>query len=396
MTTGYRESNQISPYTRTGTFYSKAWGGDDSPAGEPHTQDHAYNCTVRDFNYETVSWKPTGYTGPFINNSPLDFGIPGGLSDVWDNNDDLKLIGKLAERVRGSDFNMGNAVGESHQTFTLIANTATRIAKALHYIRDGNFYGAAKALNYNRSRWRPRVHASPGHVLSKAARTNPLTGNVSPIITVGDMADAVLEFQYGWKPLLSDVHDSMGTLSRRIENPLQSSFKAKRKHSTEDYIHKNGLVWFCQTVVEKWIKIKLGSQPSLNTALHMNDPASVAWEVTPWSFVSDWFLPIGDYLQALDFYRNFDIVSHCTSTKKTVKVELRGGDGTSGVGTVMPSHSFQNFIYFNRSLVVPSNISNIPTPVFKSFEKAMSPTHTLNALALLFASTDGIRKSLKF
>jgi hypothetical protein len=30
----------------------------------------------------------------------------------------------------------------------------------------------------------------------------------------------------------------------------------------------------------------------------LKDPLSVAWELLPYSFVADWFIPIGDFLQA--------------------------------------------------------------------------------------------------
>jgi len=129
--------------------------------------------------------------------------------------------------------------------------------------------------------------------------------------------------------------------------------------------------------------------------LHLNDPLSVAWEVMPWSFVADWFLPIGDYLGAVDFYRSFDI-NYIVRSEKVVRqgtfhdpgpyYEIEGAEGY-----------FTREVTFTRSINSnPSTYADVPTPSFKSMQKALTPEHLLNAFALLTSTTDGIRKSLKF
>lgn len=54
-----------------------------------------------------------------------------------------------------------------------------------------------------------------------------------------------------------------------------------------------------------------------------SNPAAVLWEATPFSFVGDWFFPIGDYLNDLD-KSSFRGSMQCKEICTTVKTRMFG------------------------------------------------------------------------
>jgi hypothetical protein len=45
----------------------------------------------------------------------------------------------------------------------------------------------------------------------------------------------------------------------------------------------------------------------------ISNPALVAWELVPFSFVADWFVPVGDWLKQLDALLGLTVEGTCTS-----------------------------------------------------------------------------------
>lgn len=379
-----------------GFYYSKQWSGENQIPGEPLT-DHPYGMTLYESYTHTYRWLhsinswmrqngyPEDYYGWKTGDTLNCFGqiLSPFPSFNWDNNDELKLINKVANRVRGSGFNAGNFLGESHQAINLISTTATRIAKALHYVRDGNFYAATRILNVKRAR---------GHVLQQRYKGKKIR-------TIGEMSDAWLELQYGWKPLLSDVHESMETLAQRLEVPWKTSYRARRRIMGEVTTPADNLqlIWKREYKKDVHLIVHFASPPSLSTQLHLNDPIGVAWEIAPWSFVVDWFLPIQDYLNAIDFMRRFEIIKIVRSDKTFRKHTLVGGNpNLDQPDTLENPEDWHKWVTFQRSIVPLDNYFWMPTPQLKNMKEALSPIHLANAFALLTSTADGIRKSLKF
>jgi len=62
-----------------------------------------------------------------------------------------------------------------------------------------------------------------------------------------------------------------------------------------------------------------------NQLYGFNNPLSVLWETTPFSFVGDWFFPIGDYLQELEkssFHGSMRARQICTTVRAKVYGEI--------------------------------------------------------------------------
>lgn len=356
------------------------WTGGDRASPHDRTE-HIYTLVNIEENDPVLKWRdnysPPGvypYTGTIYS----CFGAGSASVKTFDANDVLKAVNKLGNKIRDHDFNLGNFIGESRQSVALVADTATRVAKMLHHLRDGNLYKAKNAIS--------KVKISRGHVLQKRF-PKPFTAR--------EASDAVLELQYGWKPLLSDVHSSMHGLAAIHHKPRVNRYKITREvYDNRLMLNGSGHVFERKHSIARHYRAVIRSQPSFTTLLHLNDPLSVLWEVTPWSFVADWFLPIGDYLGAVDVFRNFDFESiwYTEVDKREDRYKDSGASFVEIEGT--PNYYYKIDQVSRRSSALDAAM--LPFPTFKPLKQALMPEHLVNAFALLTSNTTRFRKQLKF
>jgi hypothetical protein len=130
-------------------------------------------------------------------------------------------------------------------------------------------------------------------------------------------ADTWLEYRYGWKPLLLDADTIIGSvteLGRPLRKRLVARAHDKIEYKTQLNLSGAPLGWlgiasgsatltssvtvdagvfvdiYCPTTAEHLVKF-FGLRP--------RDVLPTLWELTPYSFVCDWFMNVGDWLQAM-------------------------------------------------------------------------------------------------
>lgn len=187
-----------------------------------------------------------------------------------------KLYGKLGVQV-----DIAVNLAERRQSIQMIANRCTQLLQAFRQVRKGQF--------------------------KKAARTLGLSKPPSRVSAAKSVSNNWLEYHFGWSPLLSDIHGAVEVLQgpppkRRIRAGAFSQPHVKTQNgwpatppygytaSKETWIYsvRSGFT-FQITNPDLWLANRLG----------LINPATVAWEVVPFSFVVDWFIPIGDFLSSM-------------------------------------------------------------------------------------------------
>lgn len=275
----------------------------------------------------------------------------------WTSNDDLNLIGKLREKVAGSDFNFGVFLGEGREACRMIGNSATRIYRAYRAARRGDFATA--------------THALTGQRYSR----DPSGRKV--------IANNWLELQYGWLPLLNDAEAGAQFLAHHFSVPLQKVVKVRRK-KVGGIGPANGSWTYGRPVCFKSSQILARLKEKDIAALSgLTDPLSVAWELVPYSFVIDWFLPIGDYLQARG------LASALTGTFVTSNFSYYDTGASGHKKALYPGQwrIEKSPLLFRRwSCQVSRSVStslSIPKPSVKGLGEAISWKRAANAVALL-------------
>jgi len=410
MTTGHvlKDNTALVPgpiYTggspRFGPYFKKDWSGADRPAVPgvkyPPVPPFAYNAFRKDGSrvlryHKSAPLKPAGRTrkaadgehaysvivdnlftpmmevyqksnGAFLGNQSNTWFGSGTWATRWSSNDDLKLIQKLRERMNGSQFDAGVFLGTGLQTVELIGGTATRIYKAYKAVRRGNLKKAASALGIIRPRFPPRLP-----VKSKSER----------------IAQDWLGLQYGWLPLLSDVKQLAESLSHHVNAPFRQTYVVRRKIDDGKVSLiggvNPGVIRKSYTKESGQIIARFTELPSIWKLEGLTDPTSLAWEVTPWSFVVDWFIPIGDWLEARSFASG---LTGTFITTKRMEVGIFDIDpaptDVSRIYKIKGSY-FRKYVKVDRS--VSSSLS-VPIPSFVPLGDVPGWRRAANAVGLL-------------
>jgi len=274
----------------------------------------------------------------------------------WTANDQIALVGKLKEKINGSDFDMSLFLGTSHQTLGLLANAATRIYKAYRLVRKGQVGRAATALT--------------GLVKPNSGRTNKTNAKA--------LSAAWLELQYGWRPLVQDAFNAATYIAHSLSAPAVKSYTQTLRREVKIDSNTNGSHFEGQSFAYGKIVARLREEPSQIAKLGLQDPSNLLWELLPWSFVADWFIPIGQYLSARSF------ASHLTGTFITTITKKVIVHGYRMPPTIVSDGGNSNY---KRKVVTTSRTVSttlsVPTPRFKPLSKAASYMHAANAVALL-------------
>lgn len=119
-------------------------------------------------------------------------------------------------------------------------------------------------------------------------------------------------------------------------------------------------------------------QMSAARQLGLVDPATVVWELIPYSFVVDWFLPIGSYLENLN---QIPTLSGRFLTIKSTRYQGGNVGKTSSPVNWTKIPTIGQF-YLKIDRTVSSSLA-VPKPQFNKLSDAMSPTRIWNAIALV-------------
>lgn len=113
-----------------------------------------------------------------------------------------------------------------------------------------------------------------------------------------------LEFIYGWSPTVSGAFDTAEALNQELMAGIICTGKVRAKQQKNARLsYQNGLVDCNLTVRANGCYHYIIKNPDLllMSQLGLTNPLSVAWELTPWSFVFDWFVDVGGYINRMDY-----------------------------------------------------------------------------------------------
>jgi hypothetical protein len=204
-------------------------------------------------------------------------------------------------------------------------------------------------------------------------------------------AEAWLTWQYGVRPLYNSVYGSYAAImQRRLYHYVRVEGKAKFSHqgpwgsrtgpmtgSTETVYryYKARCKIACEFEIANTTRQKLAGWTSLN-------PVSIAWELTPYSFVADWVWNIGGYLRSLEgallfgsgFKRGYvvyGVKSQCTAYMQ--------GNYSSGANSTFVEAEAYRYQSFKRRLPV----NQAPLPLLPRVRVDLGSTRLLSAASLL-------------
>lgn len=312
----------------------RQWSGQDG-----RSRENPYSCTFLERNEPLIQWKfspsdkkwKTGYVSSLFG-GPSAFGP----SDAERAKTLSRNLNKVLDVYKVFDFNMAVFLGELPETASMISRSGISVLKAFSALKKGRFDKALQILkqaNLDRGR-RFRVDK--------------------------DASSGYLALRYGWIPLLGDMHDAsaayqtwrVGNRSRYIEIVARSRTWAKPPNHPS---------WTRTVVTRYQTKMKCLWVLDEMTALGLDNPYQVAWELLPFSFVIDWIINIGGWLEL-----QFGLPSGGNVTYVNTKRELQAYKFTGKFSNYV-IRDFGSFLY--KSLNTTRTVTNsapIPLPRIRS------------------------------
>lgn len=294
-------------------------------------------------------------------------------------------------------FEAGVAIGQIDQTVSLIGKTAKKIAGAYSALRKGHVWKAWTRLGLSAEQV-PKVKSRLlRHALSKRGRI--------PKPSAKQLANHWLEFQFGWRPMVSDCVSAMSVLSDayndgKAEHILFWRYGYAKKEWSRSIRNVDSQSWSVPGAYTTcWLDRYDQYTATANTGycfsvtspavtelqkLGISNAATIAWEATPFTFVVDWFVNVGDVIGQMDVWYGKKFWYGFQTTKMTVKRQLLPGkvDRASPVPTSSTSASAYGGIREETTLNRVTRSTAFP-PRFVVTHELPSSTRALNAIALL-------------
>lgn len=279
MTSGVAGNIAIIAQNWLGTDSYKQWSGGNgrfemSPAGKQRSRWNNYSV-VKLYRRKTKA----GFTlhgdgnhpGTTVYSSSMKSVSPG---TPYQANLEITAQSRLIDAIRGHGFNLAVNAAQSRQLVDMVVGNLGKLGRAALALRRGDFATAARQLG-----------ASP-----RPSRLKP-----------NDIGGRWLELQYGWLPALSDTWEAAKAYEKLTKWERNHTVSASASATVVVDDSEDEQFYSAKTLNKqrvRWV-YELSEVLEASRSLGLLDPLSVAWEIIPYSFVVDWFIPIGTFLDNL-------------------------------------------------------------------------------------------------
>ncbi len=230
-------------------------------------------------------------------------------------------------------------IAEAEKSMLMLAKRTRQVYDILRSASRGDIGGVARGLNLTTDDVRRRF--------------------ISPSAATKKAAGSWLEYNFGWKPIIQDCATAIDILQREFDydrtrgtgnSSADWNYNPQLLPGQSDYKSsgKAKIRFTCSGQITV-------PNPNLYLANQLGfvNPGRVVWDLVPFSFVIDWFLPVGAFLNSFtnDYglvvnkpCSNYSVEGHCV--QQSIEIKL---DGSTVVSDVFNASSFT----FDRSLALP-------------------------------------------
>lgn len=381
-----------------GMFFNRNWSGGNDPVNhkveQPYTAKMVNRANARLTEYSEPSHTvfSTGFPSYEINET----------KPTWDNNSELELLGKVTDALREHRFNAGIFGAEFHKALDSVVSSSLTVFNAYRHARRGNFAEA----------WRSFGRTVSGAGVRKGRDGRWHDTAPSKAVKPEEIAQTWLAMQYAWKPLLTDIYEAMEWIHSKTSLPREVQIRCRK--AQKPVTVNDATVGANYSFLMKWsvwgeLRVTLVESISVARSLGLLNPTSVAWELVPFSFVVDWFIPIGNYLDAIGFLGGLNLRYGRTMkylSEGTKKMPLCRSPTWPSNFPQFPHSQYCHPDWVNqypkpsswrihqcdgvyRRVVwvdrTQGTTLSVPTPRPKALEKALSLGHIQNAAALIWS-----------
>lgn len=216
---------------------------------------------------------------------------------------------KFANAAREGSAEWGMNIIQYRQalkTFIQLVVTASTVITALHRTRKSAFLWLSQNKDASPESVRKR-RRYVGAKLVRAKRAADRRRLSNEIWVLDQVSSTLLAYRYGVAPLVSDISATAEILSQPYKGSIglrkqaTTSWNGKRPEWADDWWEGKESVVLRATV--SVINPNLG----LANRVGLLNPQTWLWDAMPWSFVVDWWLPVGTFLSNLTALVGFNL-----------------------------------------------------------------------------------------
>lgn len=236
-----------------------------------------------------------------------------------------------------------------------------------------------------------------------------------------DFGNLWLQYRYGWTPLVYDIYGLYETIVGLVNQDYKRLYlkgRAKMMDPASDFHQTTG--WSgspsiegpgcggtyrtcsCETRTSYegryFAKYRVDARllkTDVYTWLHdstVSNPAVLAWELFPYSFVADWFANIGDWLDTLNAYDGLTPLAACFTYGREITATLEVQKRSSWVGSPYVTN-FQTMTPVTTKIFEFNRIVR-PVPMrgsLRFLRKPLDLTRLFDSIALVNQAIKGQR-----
>ncbi|UUW21282.1 MAG: maturation protein [Sanya fiers-like virus 15] len=288
------------------------------PYGNPATETSLkYNCT-----WANYSWRAWDYLDNNVNslqNEALD---------------------KLRKKIASVRTNLLDMYRTRNQSISMIRKRMMTLTNAYRALRRGDWRHFKRLLKINPKRPNKGWDNIPG---------------------------LWLEYWYGWAPFIKDCYNickdilrvpHMVTSTRVLKKFSVNTSKVYNDYYTKGTIYQRS-DFFVLTTARAHCRVNNQAISAMAQTGILN-PSLVLWEAVPYSFVVDWFIPVGEYLESLNSLAGIEVKDISATTTVVDNCEVWSGNFKQELWHQKPI-SFTS--YWNSKAKERKVYASFPSPI---------------------------------
>lgn len=222
-----------------------------------------------------------------------------------------KALAKLKANI--AEFSQqGENLGQASKSLAMVTDRVSQVFRSYKALRKGRFGEFMEVL---------RIPAQ-----AKDRRYQTYT----PKRISRDSSSIFLEYWYGWKPLIQDIFVGLNAVVDAPQNekrPIKGrgtsgAFPIDKQGAPHRYISGSGIYSVDLRVI---ITVENENVFTLNRTGLIN-PATIAWQLMPFSFIVDWFINVEEFVDSLSMFAGLRLDQPQTSMRSSAtSVEAENG-----------------------------------------------------------------------
>lgn len=290
-----------------------------------------------------------------------------------------ELTARINNQVRNQYYSVWETLWDGRKTANMVSKAISDTVVAINWIRRGQFTKAARILGL------------------KSAPRNAKAGR--------SLSSNWLEYRYGWQPLYFTVYGEMKRQFDQIQQRPRRLMECKvfTSKSIREYQHWGSgdnsgsnesayagppgywrhwadSIWDSKGSASIWYEFENNGIASA-TSIGLTNPALVAWELLPLSFVVDWFVNVSDVLAQFDTWAGKRFVAGSQSFRTEFQ-EWRTVRNTSYPGWTC-SKNLDAIVPIIRGTRLYREVMTTPPLVPLNIGVSLSTSRVLDSIALL-------------